>query len=395
MTTIHIILWSRPNTDNTHTVKLRFTTNRKSRYKSLNIHINKHHWNDLKKEIRTSHPNHVTLNWHIQKAFLEAKLSVLESQNTSHISLETNAPTSSFFDFADMLTQQLFVAKKYSSYKRNKALIGKLRKYRKGSDLLFSDITTTFLHAYDTYLKTTLGNRINTRHNNLKLIRSIFRKAIAEGLVSQHDNPFFSFKLKREKVAKTKLSEAHMIAISSLDLKPYSSLWNSRNYFCFQYFACGMRIGDLIRLQYKHIDQNRITYTMQKTKQLMSLKIVPQAQAILNHYWNPNALPDNYVFPILDPKFNYSDEMFLSTKVSGKVAIINADLKIIAAKVGINQRISTHTARHTFANVSRIKGVSIYDISKALNHSSIATTEGYLASMDQDSLDASLDIVFS
>ena len=45
----------------------------------------------------------------------------------------------------------------------------------------------------------------------------------------------------------------------------------------------------------------------------------------------------------------------------------------IKSEVGVN--ITFHTSRHTFSDLMRLAGKSIYDISKVLGHSDISITE--------------------
>ena len=52
-------------------------------------------------------------------------------------------------------------------------------------------------------------------------------------------------------------------------------------------------------------------------------------------------------------------------------------------KAVINKKISTHTARHSYADIARQKTDNIYNLSKTLGHSSIKITEAYLASFDE------------
>ena len=58
------------------------------------------------------------------------------------------------------------------------------------------------------------------------------------------------------------------------------------------------------------------------------------------------------------------------------------------------KKISSHIARHSFADYARIKGIGIYDISKLLGHSSISVTERYLASLDISSSSESMKKLF-
>lgn len=53
-----------------------------------------------------------------------------------------------------------------------------------------------------------------------------------------------------------------------------------------------------------------------------------------------------------------------------------------------------HIARHSFANIARQKKVNVYDISKALGHSSLKITESYLSKFDTTSQDATMKQVF-
>lgn len=61
---------------------------------------------------------------------------------------------------------------------------------------------------------------------------------------------------------------------------------------------------------------------------------------------------------------------------------------------GIQKHVTTHVARHTFADLARRKGWSVYDISKAMAHSKLRETEVYLANFDHDALDEKLAALF-
>ena len=53
-----------------------------------------------------------------------------------------------------------------------------------------------------------------------------------------------------------------------------------------------------------------------------------------------------------------------------------------------------HMARHSFANIARQKNANVYDISKALGHSSLKITESYLSKFDTQSQDETMKQVF-
>jgi integrase len=74
--------------------------------------------------------------------------------------------------------------------------------------------------------------------------------------------------------------------------------------------------------------------------------------------------------------------------------LINKYLKDIATKAEITKTITSHTARHTFADLARQKTDNIYNLSKTLGHSSLKVTEAYLASFDQQAVDDTMDSMF-
>jgi site-specific recombinase XerD len=57
--------------------------------------------------------------------------------------------------------------------------------------------------------------------------------------------------------------------------------------------------------------------------------------------------------------------------------------------------ISNHIARHSFSDIARKKGISVYDISKMLGHGNISITQRYLDSLDYESQDRALQEIFA
>ena len=62
---------------------------------------------------------------------------------------------------------------------------------------------------------------------------------------------------------------------------------------------------------------------------------------------------------------------------TGRNNVYNKQLKQLAKYFGLEKRISSHTARHTFACVGLEIGISLKTISDLLGHSSIRITEIY------------------
>ena len=64
---------------------------------------------------------------------------------------------------------------------------------------------------------------------------------------------------------------------------------------------------------------------------------------------------ESFIFPFLSDRYDYSDPMFLHNQIVAKTALVNKYLKDIAIKAKISKNITTHTARHSFADISTSK----------------------------------------
>jgi site-specific recombinase XerD len=59
-------------------------------------------------------------------------------------------------------------------------------------------------------------------------------------------------------------------------------------------------------------------------------------------------------------------------------------MKAIASDLGINRPVTTYFARHSFATILQRSGANVSFISEAIGHSSIRTTQQYLAGFEDD-----------
>jgi integrase len=229
----------------------------------------------------------------------------------------------------------------------------------------------------------------------MKVIRAIYYAAIAEQIIPADKNPFFIYKLKADnKAKKDKLTVEEIITIEGLKFDEGSVIWHVRNFFLFSFYCAGIRASDVLQLKWQNVSPDgRLEYHMEKTGQYKSISLMPKANAILKHYKNRASKPQDYIFPFIDKSLDLKDSMVLFNQISSCTALVNKYLKEVATKADIKKVLSTHIARHSFADIARTKKASVYDISKMLGHSSIKITEAYLASLDIDSQDETMKSV--
>ena len=144
-------------------------------------------------------------------------------------------------------------------------------------------------------------------------------------------------------------------------------------------FACftGLRGGDISTLKWKHIvEENSITMINLITeKKKIQIRFKLPQQAI-------DALPE---------RKSKDDNVFTNLRYT---AHTNQQLKMWALQCGILKKITSHTARHSFAVHQLKNGTTMYHLSKLLGHSSSVTTERHYADYATEDLDIIIDNVY-
>lgn len=356
--------------------------------------------------------------------------------------LETNTYDAkfSFLKYADDYLERIYNNNQYAQFKRQGVFVRRLKCFVNGvnpddyellknkdvpdeKDLLFSDITYQFLTEYDSYLHKLPNLRwkgLHLNQNTIKKEMEIFRAIFTQGVNSLEEkglkierNPFGKYECKgTEPKEKAKLSSDEIEVLESLELAENSSLWNARNCFLFAFYCGGIRFGDNVQMRGNNISKEegtyRLKYTMDKTAKKKNILLIPEAIEILKKYIDLENPSTDYIFPYLDNNAPYAkaitpeekealsadETRMLKKAVSAKNALVNKYLKILADKAGISKNLSSHIARHSFADLARKNTGDIFDIKNILGHSSINTTQTYLKKLDTETQDKALQNVF-
>ena len=129
----------------------------------------------------------------------------------------------------------------------------------------------------------------------------------------------------------------------------------------------------------------KVGFQPERTKKGNSKPVVvsltKEIRNIINKWGNRPAKNDSYIFPILNNDLS-GDQEFANIKQATKT--INKYMKRIAKAVGIKQKVTTYTARHSFSTILKKAGASIEFISESLGHSNLQVTENYLDSFEDN-----------
>lgn len=299
--------------------------------------------------------------------------------------IETNPSGKVVYSFwEEIIAEQKFAGRTGNARIHSDTLIS-VKKFAKGKELIFHQITPEFLEKYESWLRSR-GGTDGGIGVKMRSIRSVFNSAIKRGRIKEDLYPFKFYKVSKLKGMgiKKALKLEDIQKVAQLDLSEFPTLIDTRNYFIFSFYTRGMNFADMATLKWSDISDDRIYYTRSKTKGNFQIKILPPVQEILNFY-KGRRTPTDYVFPIL-----LEQGMTFSHLENRKRKILkryNKRLKEIAALCGIDKPLSSYVARHSYANSLKQKGISTDIISESMGHQSIAITQAYLKELDNSLID--------
>ena len=400
-TTITVVCYqSKTLSNGENPLMLRICQNRKIKYKSLGVSLNKEYWDFEKNTPKPKCPNREILIKLILKVQMEYQQKLLnkkaDDEEYTADSLineqkqEIKAQTVE--EFYQHLIQNLRALGKVGNADAYLNSYNSLKNFNKGKKLTytFSYINSSFLKKYEDWLRSK-DIKETTLSFQFRTLRAAFNKAIEENAVSKEKNPFEQFKIskfntKTKKRALTK--EDIMKIITTETINPTELRLFARDIFTFSYLCGGISLVDVANLTMSNIHKGRLLYSRQKTHGAIDFKLCEQANEIIEKYTSYREQA-TYLFPILNAKL-HKTPMQKKNRVRKVLARINKELKVLSSELEIEDTVTTYVARHSFASVLKKSGVNIGIISQALGHQDIKTTEIYLSKFDDQQMDAAM-----
>ncbi|MFC2125558.1 tyrosine-type recombinase/integrase [Bacteroidota bacterium] len=257
-------------------------------------------------------------------------------------------------------------------------------KYKQYRDSLnFDEVTPEFLNSWQRWMVRN-GMSKTTISIYVRALRSLYNQAIRKGDANPLQYPFRDYKPPAKKNRKTALSIEDIKKIFEYKEPRKIEEWKSvaLAVFKFSYLCGGMNITDIAYLKHTDIKDEFINYDRKKTEDTetesepIEVFLADEAKNIIKRHGTGSY----FIFPFIELNMSPKDRKLRIKQVTKN---INKWLKRIAEEVGIEANVSTYTARHSFATVLMKKGITVAQISRMLGHSSISTTQDYLASFSQ------------
>ncbi len=263
-----------------------------------------------------------------------------------------------------------------------------LKKYYPFDKLRFQDITPGFLQKYENWMLTE-NKSLTTISMYVRCLKHLYNTAINRGDARKEDYPFKrdKYQIPQPRNIKKALLLSDIAKIFRYEPENDTPEHFYRDLWLFSYLCSGMNMKDICILKYNHIHGDFIHYRRAKTESRnrnskpIEVYLTDKAREIIHLWGNQQVSPDNYVFPILSEGLTANQ---IQQGIKQVTKQTNKYIKRIAAKVGINENISTYTARHSFATILKRSGASTEFISEQLGHTTVKTTEGYLDSFEDE-----------
>lgn len=223
--------------------------------------------------------------------------------------------------------------------------------------LKFEDMTVDWLTGFDVFMARTAPSK-NSRNIHFRNIRTVFNDAIEDNITSFY--PFRRFKIKGEVTAKRDLSVEELRRLAYFDCEECAVKY--RDYFMLMFYLMGINNVDLCHL--KEISKGRLEFHRTKTNHFFSMKIEPEAMALIEKYRG-----EEWLLDILD---HWSDATFFLKKMNKHLQkigpVTRSGLGGKKTYTPLFPKLTTYYARHSWASIASSLDIPIETISAGLGH---------------------------
>jgi site-specific recombinase XerD len=260
--------------------------------------------------------------------------------------------------------------------------------FKKNKYIDFREITSAKLEQFEKWMLET-DRSISTSAVYTAEVRTLFNMAIKMQAIPEEIYPFGKnrYIIPQVKNNKRALKLNDIKNIYQYPTKPFSKLDFARDFWMFSYLGNGMNVADISRLKFKNIGKESFSFirhkTKEKSKSLRTVTVVltDDIKKIIEKWGNKDRSSENYVFPFLTEGLSPKQ---IRDRIRYKVAYINEGLEVIQKSLGIEMKLTTYSARHSFATTLKRSGVSREFISESLGHFNIDITQRYLDSFENE-----------
>ena len=288
----------------------------------------------------------------------------------------------SFFEFMEEVILQLERLGKERTAENYMTALNSFKRFRNGNDIMLNEIDSDLMTEYEAYLKSH-GVAMNTVSFYNRILRAVYNRAVEKEMTVQR-YPFKHVYTGIDKTVKRALPLKIIRRIKELDLSLKSSLDFARDMFLFSFYTRGMSFIDMAYLKKKDLQNGILSYRRRKTGQQLFIKWEKSMQEIIDKY---PANENGYLLPII--KTDRNERL----QYRNTLRLVNNKLKEISVSIGLQTKLTMYVSRHSWASIAKSQNIPLSVISAGMGHDSENTTQIYLASLDNSTIDKANDLI--
>lgn len=254
-------------------------------------------------------------------------------------------------------------------------------RFRNDDEVLPDEINSDMMMEYEAFLKSN-GVTMNTISFYMRILRAVYNRAVENRLTKQ-SNPFRHVYTGIDKTVKRAITLEAVRRIKELDLRN-PNLDFARDMFLFSFYMRGMSFVDMAYLKRTNLRNGILSYRRCKTGRQMFVKWEMCMQEILDKYQTNKT---DYLLPIIRMQGRER------TQYRNMQRFVNNHLKKISTMAGLQMNLTMYVSRHSWASIARSQNIPLSVISEGMGHDSENTTQIYLASLDNSSIDKANEMI--
>lgn len=233
----------------------------------------------------------------------------------------------------------------------------------------FQDIDRQWLRDFERFMERT-SRSANGRAVHFRNIRAVFNDAIDDEVISCY--PFRKFKIKTQPTAKRSLSVEQLRTLMTMSVEEYQEKY--RDIFVLMFYLCGVNAVDLLNAKPDALRDGRFEYIRAKTHKLYSIKVEPEAMAIIERYRGKD-----YLLEMMDTRRCYLDFLRRMNRALKQLGTVERHgLGGKKTRHPLFPNISQYWCRHTWATVAASIDIPKETIAAGLGHGGNTVTDIYI-----------------
>lgn len=289
----------------------------------------------------------------------------------------------SFLDCYDERASQAQKDKTSQTYAHTRAKVEEYLLELHCERLLLDDVTCHWLENFERWLRDK-GTKTNGIGIHMRNIRTVCNYALKEEYTSNY--PFKQYKIKKEATAKRCLTVEQLRELRDFECDVRHERY--RDIFMLMFYFRGVNAVDLFNATHENVRNGRFEYRRSKTGHFFSIKIEPEAQAILDKYSGGEHL----INCIDDCKWDtFMQHMDKELKKIGPTTYGKHGKKVEI--LPICPDLTSYWSRHTWATMAAEIDIPKDTIGKALGHEWACVTDTYIKFNERKVDEASRSVI--